>query len=319
MPVPTSGNFSMFGTANTTIQGAINEGGGSAGAINNFNGLINASNVELFDPQFSGGLLGLTDVSESVQYRGYPKFFTAVTIGTNSGSGFSSASNACSSTGSIATVYISNGNNQSLYQAYINGKRLWANSALTTPFNGGNLWYKTTGGANNGDSFQVGTDGFIQQWGGSCAITSNPGVSCNLQTSYTGGQNYPTEIVVSLGSSTGTVNLTINPIAIPDRFIIIWNNTRVIDTGYRSTVASKYASPSGISRSEFNSELTGLVDPVLGTTYPDFVNFLDGYPNVSSITSFSFNKNLASPTFAIVRVYGPLIGTEWTLTLSCPT
>jgi hypothetical protein len=319
MPVPTSGNFNMFGVSNTTIQGAIVEGGGSAGALTTFNGLINVSNVNLFDPQYSGGILGLTDVSESTQYRGYPKLFTAVSIGTNLGSGFASSSAACTSTGSISTIYISEGNGQSLYQAFINGKRLWSNTSLTTPFNGNNLWYKTTGTANNGDSFQVGTDGFIQQWGTGCATTSNPGVSCNVQSAYTGGQEYPTEIVVSLGSSTGTVNLTINPIAIPDRFIVIWNSNRVIDTGYRSNRASNYVSPGGISRSEFTSELVGKVDPVLGTTYPDTINFLDGYPNVLSITSFSFLKNLATPTFAIVRVYGPLTGTEWSFTLSCPS
>lgn len=319
MPVPTSGNFDMFGGSNTTIQGAIVEGGGSAGSLTTFNNLITVSNTNLFDPQYSGGVLGLSDVKESVQYRGYPKFFTAVSIGTNLGSGFASSSAACTSTGSIATVYISEGNGQSLRQAFLNGKRLWANSSLTTPYNGNNLWFKTTGAANNGDSFQIGTDGFINSWGSGCATTSSPGVSCNIQTSYTGGQEYPTEIVVSLGSSTGTVNLTISPIAIPDRFIVLWNSNRVIDTGYRSTNPSRYVFPGGFSRSEFTSQLSGKVDPVLGTTYPDTVNFLDGYPNVSSVSSFSFNKNLASPTFAIVRVYGPLIGTEWSFTLSCPS
>jgi len=318
MPVPTSGDFNMFGTANTTIQGAIVEGGGSAGSLTTFNNLKNVSNVELFDPQYSGGVLTLNGVTESIQYRGYPKFFTAVSIGTNSGTGFSSSSNACTNTGSIATVYISNGNGQSLYRAFLDGKRLWANSSLTTPYNGGNLWFKTTGSANNGDSFQVGTDGFIQVWGGSCAITSNPGVSCNGSTSYTGGQNYPTEVIVNLGSTTGTVTLTINPIAVPDRYIVNWNSSNVIDTGYRSSVASKFSSPSGIDRSGFTSQLTGLTDPILGTTYPDNVNFLDGYPNVSSITTFSFNKNLATPNFARLQIYGPLVGTEWTITISFP-
>lgn len=318
MPVPTSGNFDMFGGANTTIQGAIVQGGGSAGSLTTFNNLINVSNVDLFDPLYSGGVLALTDVTQSQQYRGYPQFFTAVTIGTNLGTGFSSSSNACTSSGSIATVYIADGNAQSLYEAFINGKRLWANSALTTPYNGGNLWFKTTGGANNGDSFQVGTDGFIISWGGNCATTSSPGVSCNGASTYSGENAYPTERVINLGSSTGTVTLTIDPIAIPDRFIVLWNSNRVIDTGYRSNRASNYASPGGISRTAFTSELTGKVDPVLGTTYPDTVNFLDGYPNVSSITTFTFNKNLASPTFAIVRVYGPLTGTQWTFTLSCP-
>tara|TARA_A100001515_G_scaffold49896_1_gene39432 strand:+ start:1321 stop:2841 length:1521 start_codon:yes stop_codon:yes gene_type:complete len=74
MGVPTSGSFSMFGNSdNTTIQGAITEGGGSVASVDNLNDLIAASNVSLFDTTFSGDLSGsLSNVTNANQYRGYP-------------------------------------------------------------------------------------------------------------------------------------------------------------------------------------------------------------------------------------------------------
>ena len=74
MGVPTSGSFSMFGNSdNTTIQGAITEGGGSVASVDNLNDLIAASNVSLFNTTFSGDLSGsLSNVTNANQYRGYP-------------------------------------------------------------------------------------------------------------------------------------------------------------------------------------------------------------------------------------------------------
>jgi hypothetical protein len=306
----------MFGASNTTIQGAIVEGGGNAGALTTFNNLITFSNVNLFDPLYSGQLITLTQVRQSLQYRNYPKFFTAVTIVTNLGSGYSSQSNACQGSGNIATVYLSEGGDQGLYSAFSNGKRLWSNTSLTTPFNGGNLWFKTSTGANNGDSFQVGTDGFIQQWGGSCAIISNPGVSCNTPVNYSGGQNYPSEFAINLGSSTGNVTLSITPLEVPDRFIVFWNSATVIDTGYRGSTSYDIG---GIDRNDFKNSLAGKLDPLLLVTYPNFTEFPDdGYPRVNAATNFTFNKNLSSPNGALVRVYAPTLGTRWTFNLGCP-
>tara|TARA_R100000742_G_scaffold4174_1_gene1274 strand:- start:1054 stop:2544 length:1491 start_codon:yes stop_codon:yes gene_type:complete len=74
MGVPTSGSFSMFGNSdNTTIQGAITEGGGSVASVDNLNALIAASNVSLFNTTYSGDLSGsLSNVTNANQYRGYP-------------------------------------------------------------------------------------------------------------------------------------------------------------------------------------------------------------------------------------------------------
>ena len=79
MGVPTSGSFSMFGNSdNTTIQGAITEGGGSVASTDNLNDLIAASNVSLFDTTYSGDLSGsLSNVTNANQYRGYPTATTS--------------------------------------------------------------------------------------------------------------------------------------------------------------------------------------------------------------------------------------------------
>jgi len=317
MPVPTSGNFDMFGGSNTTIQGAIVEGGGSAGSLTTFNNLINVSNINKFDPDYAGDIVELNQINRTTQYRGYPKNFTSVNIGTNLGSGFSSSSLACSNSGSIATVYLSDGGIQSLYEAFLNGKRLWSNTALTTPYNGGNLWFKTSSLANNGDSFQIGTDGFISAWGGTCALIGTPAISCGVSTSYTGGQAYPSESSINLGTNTGTVWLAISPRDVPDRFIVLWNSTRVIDTGYRGSLIYNFG---GTGRNWFKNQLNGKLDPVLLVTYPNFTEFPDdGYPLVqNSLTSVSFNKNNSTPTSALVRVYAPGSGTLWSFNLGCP-
>jgi hypothetical protein len=318
MPVPTVGNFSMFGGSNTTIQGAIVEGGGSAGALTNFNSLISFSNINLFDPLYAGDVVQLNEITRSNQYRNYPKFFTTANIYTNLGTGFSSGTVACSSSGNLTNVYLSEGGVQSLNEAYLNGKRLWANTSLTTPYNGGNLWFKTSANANSGDSFQVGTDGFIQAWGAACTVPSSPSVSCGSPANYSGGVSYPSENSINVGSSTGTVSLSYDPQSVPDRYIVIWNSVTVIDTGYRGAAKFNFG---GANRSWFNGQLLGKLDPVLLVTYPNFIEFPDdGYPLVSSsFPTFTFNKNLSSPTFALVRVYAPASGTQWGFTLSCPT
>lgn len=318
MPVPTVGDFNMFGGSNTTIQGAIVEGGGSAGALTDFNSLINFSNINLFDPLYSGNVVQLNQITRSEQYRNYPKFFTTANIYTNLGTGFSSDSVACSNSGNLTNVYLSDGSIQSVYEAYLNGKRLWANTSLTTPYNGGNLWFKTSASANSGDSFQIGTDGFIQAWGSSCTIPSSPSVSCGSPTNYSGGNAYPSETSINVGSGTGTVSLSFVPESIPDRFIVIWNNAIVIDTGYRGLLTYNFG---GGNRSWFTSQLLGKLDPVLLVTYPNFTEFPDdGYPLVSNtFGALTFNKNLSSPTFALVRVYAPASRTRWNFTLSCPT
>jgi len=77
MGVPTTGSYEMFGTASTLpIAGAIVEGGGDVSGVTAFTGsqlsLISSSFITQFDSFFSKGAVNLTDVDESLHYRGYP-------------------------------------------------------------------------------------------------------------------------------------------------------------------------------------------------------------------------------------------------------
>jgi uncharacterized delta-60 repeat protein len=73
MPVPTSGNITMFGASNTTVQGAIVEGGASSAASStDFNTLRSLSDVAKFNSTYSGTITTLSQVTNVLQYRGYP-------------------------------------------------------------------------------------------------------------------------------------------------------------------------------------------------------------------------------------------------------
>ena len=161
-------------------------------------------------------------------------------------------------------------------------------------------------------------DGYVENITTTTTTTSLPPIACGIASSYSGNNGYPLSQSVTLGTDTGNVTYTFDALSVPDRFITKWNSIIVIDTGYRGTSTYDFG---GGSRASFNASLTGDVDPVTLTTYPDVVNFPDdGYPRVTSPGSgtTSFNKNLASPTLAIVDVYAPISGTAWEFIMSCP-
>src|SRR6056300_75702 len=78
MAVPITGNFEMFGTGsvavpnNTTIAGAIKEGGDNVDNLTTFTQLIAASNAEFYDPTYAGTINTTSDISASLQFRNYP-------------------------------------------------------------------------------------------------------------------------------------------------------------------------------------------------------------------------------------------------------
>ena len=146
-----------------------------------------------------------------------------------------------------------------------------------------------------------------------------PIINCSTGSSYSGGQAYPTEQFVNLGTDTGTVVLNYNAISVPDRFIVEWDGSVVIDTGYRGGANYDFG---GGSRSAFTSSLAGKIDPITLNTYPDLTTYPnDGYPRILGLGSgtTSFVKNLATPTPVTVKVYGPMAGTAWSYTLNCPS
>ena len=65
--------------------------------------------------------------------------------------------------------------------------------------------------------------------------------ACDITQIYQQGtQKYPTALESILGSGTGTVSLTPNPLSIPDRWIVSWDGVDVIETGYISTNPALY-------------------------------------------------------------------------------
>jgi hypothetical protein len=142
-------------------------------------------------------------------------------------------------------------------------------------------------------------------------------ISCGTSSTFTGGESYPTQQFVTLGSDTGTVVLNYNGQSVPDRFIVEWNGSVVIDTGYAGSPLYDFG---GSIRDTFKLYLSDKLDPITGNSYPDFATYPDdGYPRVGPGTgTSSFTKNLASPTTATVKTYAPGGGTGWNYTLNCP-
>ena len=146
---------------------------------------------------------------------------------------------------------------------------------------------------------------------------------CDVQQNFQqGAQNYPTALESVLGSGTGTVTLTPNPFGIPDRWIVSWDGGIVIETGYISNNPALY-NVGGGNRNAFQQALLGRTAPEGGTypltpggTAPNVIAS-DGYPVVNAISTYNFNKNNTT-NVANVDVYGPMPGTGWNSTLSCP-
>ena len=150
--------------------------------------------------------------------------------------------------------------------------------------------------------------------------------ACGIEQTYVQNTpSYPTFLESILGSTTGVVTLTPVPFGIPDRWVIDWNGNDVVDTGYISDTPALY-NIGGARRNWVTEDLNGLQVPELavGQVYPQpqggiFPNVIasDGYPVINPITAAFFSKN-AVTSIANVRVYGPLRGTGWNSTLSCP-
>jgi len=177
-------------------------------------------------------------------------------------------------------------------------------------------------GSINSDEY---VKAFLGSTPGPIVEDTSGAIPCAQASSYTGGESYPTEQTVNLGENTGLTELQFNAINVPDRFIVEWDGNVVIDSGYVG--GSEYDFGGG-SRATFTSGLTGELDPITGNTYPDFVTYTDdGYPRVTTQAnpllpdgsgSGNFNKTSSSPQLADVKVYAPLGGTAWDLTLFCP-
>lgn len=193
MGVPTSGNFSMFGSGdNTTIAGAIVEGGADSTTVGNttdFNTLKGLADINRFDATYSEGATTLVDITKTSQFRGYPTAATTTTTTTAATTtttaavptltiyykdidleGWPDATTACAATATdSATVYFDAPGPADWNEAYTGGYTVWGNSAKTVTWAGvaGNRWYKSVMGGDAGVVFEI-TNGVINNLS-SCA------------------------------------------------------------------------------------------------------------------------------------------------------
>lgn len=125
--------------------------------------------------------------------------------------------------------------------------------------------------------------------GPSTSSSSGGETSPCSQTINSGGEGI-TEIFINLGSDTGTVTLAYNAYAVPDKFVVEWNGSEVINTGYRGDA----------DEDDEIFEATGehVVGPGAGVA--------------------TFNKSLSFPATAKITITAPIEGTVWDFTLYCP-
>lgn len=150
----------------------------------------------------------------------------------------------------------------------------------------------------------------------------NPGTSnCGASVTYSGGNSYPSTTNVTMGSSSGDIEFRYKPQSIPDRFIVSERGNILLDTGYVGYVDYSYG---GASREDFNSHLTGKVDPITKKKYPIIeLHPEDGYPlvghvNYNSWASQSIEKSQGMSDVFKVDVYAPMSGTAWSFEMLCP-
>ena len=267
MGVPTSGNFSIFGTSNTTIAGAINEGVGASATngLTKFTQLIAASTVSKFDPAYSGTISDINQINNANQYRGYPyggsTTLTQVTLCYHE----SSSSSACSCSNS-GTYYI----NTSALQ--ITNTTIIATGSSGRPLAPAGFYAKS-------GSHSV-------YWNG----TSQGGTLSSNTVSGNAGDNF-------VGHDCGSTNYIINP---PPTYY----NYYIASPRLKSATAGSYFSSPGYvmgynltSTGQNISALGGetLIDPSTGNGYSGIssadIDNNDGYLYAISLTQ---NQNTTS-------------------------
>lgn len=148
--------------------------------------------------------------------------------------------------------------------------------------------------------------------------TIMPDVNCGDEVFYDNDGVYEHVYLVDLGTDTGTTFLYFEADVIPDRYIVEWNGSQVIDTGYHGLPIYDFG---GLNRGIFNLGLIGKNDPVTGNPYPDMGTYPDdGYPRVDLPTDGweSFSKSAGSPDSAEVHIYSPINDSIGRFTLFCP-
>jgi hypothetical protein len=134
-------------------------------------------------------------------------------------------------------------------------------------------------------------------------------LACGAESSYEGGESFPAEFDVLLGSDTGTVALRITTGPVPDKCEVWFDGVKVVDTGYLGDTDEQSSLNAALAAYSLPPES---ITQRTGTTTNADTDWAAG-----EWDEFSFNKTTAT-TSATVKVYGPIEGTIWNLALSCP-
>ena len=135
----------------------------------------------------------------------------------------------------------------------------------------------------------------------------------------TSNEKFPHIREYDLGSDTGIVDVLFDPVDLPDRMVVIYNNEVVIDTGYATyglgTSSAKFAE----YQRDLNNNLAGrglepstlrTIQQITGTNRN--ISY-SGLPSAvrGTFIGHTFNKNLPNVNKAYVLVYTPLKNTHW--------
>lgn len=128
-----------------------------------------------------------------------------------------------------------------------------------------------------------------------------PTIPCNSQQSYSGGKSFPSETIVTLGSSAGGSAFRCEAYNVPDKFMMYKHDginagQLIYDSGYRGDSALQ---------NELNDALAEIGLP------PESIS------GVGNITYF-FTKT-TDYTKVLVKVYAPMDDTAWQFSIDCPS
>ena len=135
---------------------------------------------------------------------------------------------------------------------------------------------------------------------------------CGTSAARSGGFAYPTpdSFQFDLGNTCGSVTIKYSPMTVPDRFVFEYEGEELLDTGW-------------VSLNPGNADMANIVEQDNGFKWKsnsavpteivgEEINNLFAKPG-----EFTFTKNKCEAMLNI-NVYGPLQGTAWNVSASCP-
>lgn len=136
------------------------------------------------------------------------------------------------------------------------------------------------------------------------------GIACGVETEYAGGEAFPSEFSVTLGSGLGAVFLEYATGGLPDKIEVWVSGAKVLDTGYVGDVSNQAALDSALAD-------LGLPPEPIRQRAGASALVADDFSDVKTREYAAYYKSTTSAQ-ATVRVYAPLSGTAWRIKLNCP-